>query len=119
MDEPFSLYLPRNRRSGDMKKEWVCIVEDIISCEKINKLTPAVALMGTHMNDRQAHVIASHYPNGIIMLDPDALVKSATIHSKYKGVFSHFRIVSLTDDPKDTPLETIEKVLRSVKGSSY
>jgi len=119
LDDPFGLHFPHNRWKGPMDKEWLVIVEDIISAEKVNKITPSVALLGTHMNDRQAHVLASHYPNAILMLDPDALAKASTIHGKYKGVFKNFRLVSLIDDPKDTSEPHLRRVFASVRDTRY
>ena len=118
-DDPFGLHFPLTRWKGSMDNEWLVIVEDIISCEKVNKFTPAVALLGTHMNDRQAHVIASHYPNAIVMLDPDALVKASSLHGKYKGIFKNLRLVSLMNDPKDTTVPHMKKILNSVRDTRY
>jgi hypothetical protein len=91
--------------------EECVIVEDIPSAIKASRLKPAVALMGTHLNDKQANLIRSLYSKVIFALDEDATNKSVKLANKYRLYFDEVAVLPLAKDIKDTSYEELENIL--------
>jgi len=91
---------------------WVILVEDVISAIRVSRFRQGVALLGTHLNDKKVqNLLAWGAKNVVIALDPDALGKAIAIKKKYGIFFDTFRVVSLTNDPKDLTHEQLQKEL--------
>lgn len=107
---PWLAYFERSSSS------WIVLVEDIVSALKISKLCPAVALMGTSLNDTEAIDIASRFPNVLVWLDKDAIKQAYKLLEKYKLMFGNFIVHHGSNlDPKDTKLVDIESILKQYK----
>ena len=94
----------------DAKHGRLVLVEDIISAIKVSQIMPAAALLGTHITEAMALMIARNYKNVTLALDPDAFGKSVSMGKEWRSLFNS-NIVRLDADPKDTPLDKLREQL--------
>lgn len=98
--------------------QYVVICEDIISAHAIPN-EKGHALLGTHMNNLHAMLLAQSFDNWVLMLDPDASYKARKIKQWY-GALLRGKILVIVPprDPKDcsaawlrSTLEEVEEIL--------
>jgi len=95
----------------------IVVVEDILSASKIAPILRSCALLGCSLGDKQAAFLATHFKKMVVLLDPDAVAKAASISRKYSGMFENGAIVRALDkDPKDTDYRQLEHLLIKVIG---
>ena len=108
IDDKVKLHFPPVSVKED---STVVITEGILDAIKVSPLWRSCALMGTHMSDKQAAFLATHFTKAIIALDPDALGKAQTILHRYSHLFDRLVVRYLNQDPKDTTYNRLETVL--------
>lgn len=95
----------------------LCITEDILSCNKVGRYVPAMALMGTHLTDAAIGAIIN-YPRALetiyVWLDPDEAGQAASekIAERLRVMGIAKDIVQLVseNDPKKTPRDEIRRI---------
>lgn len=110
--ETNKLHYPRANMWTKASSEIVA-VEDIISAVRVSQMTPAVALLGTHMTQGMVNELRDQYKHLIIALDPDATELAHKMKQKYGSFFKHgITVRPMQIDPKDfdTDLELIEQL---------
>ena len=104
-------YVPQRTEEG--KGATIVLVEDVLSAIKVAEYLPAVALLGTHLAEREALDIRKHFENIIVALDPDAALKAIKITETYRCLFQQARVLLLQQDPKDTPHAELRSMLET------
>ena len=111
----------------DTKRPWLCyynqvpdstavIVEDQVSALKLSQFLPAVALLGTGLNEQKAVDIASSFTNVFWWLDADAAETAYKHRENFNLMFGNFIVFSGSKtDPKDTSLVNINNILIKYK----
>lgn len=90
----------------------VVAVEDQISAMRVGQDTryPAVALLGTGMNEEKVAEIQRHAKHLIIALDEDATGQAFSHARKWGQAFDSCRVVILRRDIKDDTCENVAKI---------
>lgn len=85
------------------------IVEDIPSANKVDKLFPCVALLGTHLNEEKlSYLLNLGIRHVIIALDNDATRKAIKLTRKF---CINTSILPLQRDLKDEPEESLKRII--------
>ena len=107
-----NLYWPYSVRRSPWDRKTVIIVEDVLSAIRVNRFKQGVALLGTSMTkEKVKDLLLAGVENVILALDPDAFVTAQLMQEKWGLFFNTFRVVLLTDDPKDLKHTTLEAML--------
>ena len=93
--------------------DWLYLVEDIVSAEKVGEFVDCAALLGTNLSDELvAHIISLGYKKVVLWLDDDAFMKACKLSDRYGLAFPQgVSVVHTTSDPKDMPFEEIEEIV--------
>lgn len=109
-------YMPKSKLNIDsdwcglhfpfpIRGEWCLLVEDRRSAEKMFPLFPAVALMGTNLNQEKIdYLISQGIKSAIIALDDDATAKAIGIWASVNMVKG---MIQLDKDIKDQPMHKL------------
>lgn len=107
-------------RYGETKtRDRIIITEDVLSCIRVGKHTPACSILGTSTSDEQAGIL-SDYRMVSYWLDPD----KAGVRGSAKGV-SKLSLVTNTEvltskvDPKCLPDRVIRQILKLSPHQDY
>ena len=96
-------------------KASVVIVEDALSCIRVGRQLPCIALMGTHLSDIMlSYLIAKRFKNFLVFLDddnPEVKWRQQDLHKRL-SMFGKVAVVH-TDgtDPKELDEDDLELVL--------
>lgn len=110
------VYFPRTCRIKPTDKTCV-LVEGWLDAIRVGDYMPAGALLGTHLTEKGAAMLARHFDNLLIMLDPDTIshmnaVPQAKILKKYGAMFDDIKVIVLkTKDPKDLKKKELREYL--------
>lgn len=102
------------RKDGYEEAPYIVLVEDIISAVKVSTITRSCAIMGTNIANTDAIELMSLTNNLIIALDPDAISKAHQMKKRLKGMFDRIIVLSLKQDPKDTPYPELKQAIKEV-----
>ncbi len=92
--------------------DTVYLVEDCLSCLKIWQAgRPAIALLGTKLDDNTALEISKVFRKVVFCLDNDATAKSVELSREYNLLFDKVSILVPPADPKDMQPEELENLL--------
>ena len=87
----------------------VCIVEDIVSAEKLSHVYPAVAILGTHITPEvRSYLYDAGVRDIIIALDEDAGGKAVAMSRRFISFTTSVKL--LTKDPKDSTIEELQEI---------
>lgn len=104
--ETSKLHFVNPRRVGSS----AILVEDVLSAIRVHRFAQGVALLGTNLNIAMVKdLLKGGYRDIIVALDPDALHKAIKMRKAFGIFFTTFRIVSLSNDPKDLSDKQLRK----------
>lgn len=100
--------------TGTSRTHPMALVEDQISALKYTFITgsPAVALLGTGVNQEKVEELQRHTKHILIALDSDATGQAFYMARKWGQAFESCRVIILKHDLKDTDAQTIRSIFR-------
>lgn len=110
------VYFPRTCRIK-ANHRTVAVVEGWLDAIRVGDYMPCGALLGVSLSEKGAVMLARHFDNLFIMLDPDTIsvmnaYPQAKIMKKYGALFDKVQVIVLKNkDPKDLNRRELSEVL--------
>lgn len=98
----------------------VVLVEGCFDAMRLGDI--GVAILGSHLSDIQACILRQGLSKGhkvVIMLDPDARIKSLHIAEKLKDYFDVYMCWLKSKDPAETDRESLKRLIEGAKRYSF